>query len=114
MKNKADLIFEGIKNRRTVKPDRYSGNKINDIHIEQMLEAAHWAPTHGHTEPWQFVVFTEEGKERLYDFLKTWLLEEGASEVKLEKTRKRIEQSSHIIAIGMKRGDNPKIPEVEE
>ena len=112
--NEAELIFNNILERRTVKPDRYTGNKIDDAKILRMLEAAHWAPTHGHTEPWQFKVFTEEGKQRLFNFLVDWMKEEGANEIKINKTRYRIDQASHIISIGMKRGDNPKIPEVEE
>jgi len=109
-----EIIFKNIVERRTVKPDRYTGNRVADSKIGKMLEAAHWAPTHGHTEPWRFVVFTGEGKNKLFGFLKQWHLEVGDNELKIEKTRKRIFSASHIIAIGMQRGDNPKIPEIEE
>ncbi len=109
-----EIIFKNLLERRTVKPNRYTGNTVDDSLIEKMLEAAHWAPTHGHTEPWHFLVFTGEGKNKLFNFLKAWHLEAGDNEIKIEKTRKRIFAASHIIAIGMKRGNNPKIPEIEE
>ncbi len=35
--------------------------------IEQLLEAANWAPTHGKTEPWRWVVLSEDG---LQDMIK--------------------------------------------
>lgn len=34
--------------------------------LEQMLEAANWAPTHGRTEPWRFVVL---GADALQDMI---------------------------------------------
>ena len=33
--------------------------------LEQMLEAANWAPTHGKTEPWRFVVLSEDGLQEM-------------------------------------------------
>ncbi|GAB5558278.1 MAG: hypothetical protein SchgKO_24910 [Schleiferiaceae bacterium] len=102
-------------NRRTVKPDRFSDALIPDSTVEELLELANWAPTHGFTEPWRFVVYTGEGKNRLVDFLieqsrKT----NGENTVREDKIRNRIAKSSHVIALGMARGDNPKIPELEE
>ena len=31
--------------------------------LERMLEAANWAPTHGRTEPWRYVVLGQEGMQ---------------------------------------------------
>ena len=47
-------------NRQTIKPSHYSGEKISDKTIEQLLEVAKYAPTHKLTEPWYFVVFTDD------------------------------------------------------
>ena len=35
--------------------------------VEWLLEAANWAPTHGKTEPWRWVVLSEDG---LQDMIK--------------------------------------------
>lgn len=35
--------------------------------IEAMLEAANWAPTHGRTEPWRFVVLGRQAQEEMID-----------------------------------------------
>src|SRR5438552_15366104 len=33
--------------------------------VEALLEAAQWAPNHGHTEPWRFTVYTGAGRQAL-------------------------------------------------
>ena len=50
-----------ILNRRSVFPKDYTGEKVNDAIVQQMLENANWAPTHKLTEPWRFTVFTGDG-----------------------------------------------------
>lgn len=111
----AGTLQDSIARRRTIKPDKYTGATIADQEIVELLEAANWAPTHGYTEPWRFVVYTEGGKEVLIDLLhKLDVQANGDNEIRYSKLRARVERSSHIIAIVMKRGDNPKIPEIEE
>ncbi|NVK03899.1 MAG: nitroreductase [Flavobacteriia bacterium] len=108
-------INDIIAQRRTIKPDKYTGATLDDQVIRELLDAANWAPTHGYTEPWRFVVFTEDGKESLIDLLyKLDVEDHGENDVRYSKLRARIERSSHVIAIGMKRGVNPKIPAIEE
>ena len=107
-----------IRNRRSIFPKEYSGEIATKEEIEQLLENAHWAPNHGKTEPWHFIVFEGEGMARLGEFhsdvYKEHTPEELFQEKKYNKLRHRHGKCSHIIAICMKRGDNPKIPEIEE
>lgn len=43
-----------------------------------MLEAANWAPTHGKTEPWRFVVLGRRAQEEMVDLtLKVFFLVTG-------------------------------------
>ena len=110
-----NTLSDIIANRRTVKPDRYTGRRVDDNLVWQVLEAANWAPTHGFTEPWRYQVFAAESKSELLKFLND--LDEklnGANDVKKSKREKRFETASHIMTISMKRGENPKIPEIEE
>jgi nitroreductase len=104
-----------IANRRTVKPERYTGELVPEEAVLSILNSANWAPTHGNTEPWRFVVFAKDSKTELLQFLNE--LDEklnGFNEVRNQKRKSSFDVTSHIIAIGMKRGDNPKIPELEE
>ncbi len=108
-----------IRTRRSIYPAMYSGEEVDDAVINQMLENANWAPTHGLSEPWRFVVFKGDGIKKLADFqsnmYKTRAEREGTfDQVKFDKLAKKPLLASHIIAIGMKRPENKKFPEIEE
>ena len=52
--------------RRSVFPDQFvAGKKVDDTIINEILENAIWAPNHGRGEPWEFVIFTDAGLEKL-------------------------------------------------
>lgn len=58
--------------RRTIKPAQMdSGRDIEHALLLEILEDAHWAPTHGMTQPWRFHVFTGAGRLRLADALQS-------------------------------------------
>lgn len=118
MNEHLNILIDTIANRRTVKPDDYTGEKIPDALVKTVLEAANWAPTHGYTEPWRFTVFSEDGLASLGDFLANFDQPnkevEDFNQVRYDRLRNRPLKASHVIGIGMKRGDNPKVPEIEE
>lgn len=108
-----------ISNRRSIYPNMYSGETIDDEIIENIIENANWAPTHALTEPWRFTVFAGEGLKKLAEFqsglYKKKALEKGSfDESKYLKLASKPLLASHIISIGMKRSDLGKIPEIEE
>ena len=41
-----------------------SGERVSDAEVQQILEAANWAPTHGKTEPWRFAVLASPNVQR--------------------------------------------------
>jgi len=55
-----------IKARRSIFPKDYTGELVQRAHLETMLEASNWAPTHGKTEPWRFVVLEKDGIGRFF------------------------------------------------
>ena len=118
MKYNLSEITEIIKNRRTIYPQFYSSRKVHKEIIEHLLQNATWAPTHGMTQPWRFKVFTEESRKTLSDTLsmlyKQHTPTEKFREDKFVKMQARPFQASAVIVAYMKRGDNPKIPEIEE
>ena len=118
MKYNLSEITEIIKNRRTIYPQFYSSRKVHKEIIEHLLQNATWAPTHGMTQPWRFKVFTEESRKTLSDTLSMLYKEltptENFREDKFAKMQARPFQASAVIVAYMKRGDNPKIPEIEE
>lgn len=56
-------VLEAIRTRRTIKS--YAPDSVPRALIEQVLEAAVWAPNHRLTEPWEFVVVQGETLEAL-------------------------------------------------
>lgn len=111
-------IAQIIAQRRTVKPTGMNGKKIPDAAVEQLLALADWAPTHGHTEPWYFVVFSGDGVKQFCtdhaELYKTYTPAAQFIPGNYDKLKTQGNLASHIIAICMKRGSNPKIPEIEE
>lgn len=55
-------VIEAIKARRSVA--RLRSDPVPREVIEQILEAAVWAPNHRMTEPWRFYVLTGEARRR--------------------------------------------------
>lgn len=41
-----------------------NGERVSDAEVQQILEAANWAPTHGKTEPWRFAVLASPNSQR--------------------------------------------------
>lgn len=114
-----EFINTLIHNRRSVFPKEYSGEKVDDAIIQQLLENANWAPTHKLTEPWRFVVFTGAGIDRLAHFQSELYKKVSSGKgtfdpEKYEGLRTKPKLSSHIIAVGMKRDEKKSIPEIEE
>lgn len=104
--------------RRSVFPDQFdAGKKVDDEIVKEIVTNALWAPNHGQTEPWQFVVFTGEGLKKLATFQSELYKQEAGAdfnEGKYIKWQTQPLKASHIIAIGMKRTTTKNIPEIED
>ena len=113
-----EMLQNIIKNRRSCKPALMNGRKIEKSLVEDLLKLADWAPTHAHTEPWRFIVFAnDEVKEfckNHAELYKSNIPAEKFETSKYEKILHNGDLASHIIAVYMKRGDNPKITVIEE
>lgn len=111
-------ITEVIRTRRTCKPKLLSNRPIERSLIDEILENANWAPTHGMTEPWRFTVFTGDACQRLADFLadtyKTVTSPEAFKQNKYESLRINPTLAPVVIAIGMSRQASGKISELDE
>ena len=110
---------ELIRKRRSIYPRMYTGEKVDDQIVRQMLENANWAPTNKMTAPWRFCVFTGEGLKRLGDFQSELYKAESSKsgtflESKYEELKKKPLMASHVISIGMKRDLEERVPEIEE
>ena len=108
-----------IKQRRSTFPKDYTGEKVDDAIVQQMLENANWAPTHKFTEPWRFIVYTGEGRKKLAELqasvYKQKTEQDGTfKEERYQNLLTKPFESSHIILVYMKRDEKKSLPEIEE
>ncbi|MDB5231163.1 MAG: nitroreductase [Chitinophagaceae bacterium] len=113
-----DILNGIIANRRTVKPASMNGKLIEESSIHTLLQLADWAPTHGHTEPWRFFVYTPLSKSKFCAdhaaLYKQYTAEDKFMQASYEKLFHMADTASHVIVVVMKKGNNPKIPVQEE
>lgn len=114
-----EIINLLIQTRRSVFQQQYSGERVDDAIVQQMLENANWAPNHKNTQPWRFIVFTGEGIKRLAaaqaEVYKHVTEADGTyKEERYQNLLSKPMLSSHIIAVAMKRDEKKSVPAIEE
>lgn len=114
--NAFSIVSNAIKTRRSIKPGMMNGNKIPNGHIAALLELADWAPNHGNTQPWQFVVYADPTKfcEQHAALYQQNTSSETFNPTTFNNLTHMGDNVSHIVIAIMKRGDLPKIPAFEE
>ncbi|SDM53330.1 nitroreductase family protein [Kriegella aquimaris] len=110
------MIFDLIKNRRSVFPVQYNTKPIAKSDIEKILEAANWAPSHKKTEPWRFKVLQGESQAKLGMFLSLKYMEKDPNpkEFKVKKLIENPKRAGAIVAVCMQRDPSECVPEWEE
>ena len=59
------IVMNAIQTRRSFAINELTDAPVDQVLIDRVLEAANWAPSHGKTEPWRFVVFHRDGRAAL-------------------------------------------------
>ena len=115
MPNPDDLLA-AIRHRRSFALKELSPEPIDRGLVEHVLEAANWAPSHGKTEPWRFVVYSGDARRAVSDAFGAAfrLLNAGerANAAGEQAQRERVWQAPVWVALGMQ--PDPKMPEWEE
>jgi len=118
MNDRFEIIANIIKNRRSIKPVKMNGKKIPDEQVRELLKLANWAPTHGRTEPWRFIVYSgnkvKEFCRQHAELYKTYTPKEKFEQANYDKQMHNGDLASHLIIAIMQRGGSPKIPVLEE
>ncbi len=102
--------------RRSIFPIQFSDKEITDTQLNELFEAANWAPTHRRTEPWRFKVFRGDKKTELSHFLVDAYTKTTPkfSKRKSKSIVEKINLSSVVVLICMKRDEKESVPEWEE
>ncbi len=115
---KFEALKEIISNRRSTKPAALNGRKIDDAVIWDLLQLANWAPTHARTEPWRFVVYSQEAVKNFCAdhaaLYQQYTPEDKFTPAKFESIQHNGDNASHIVAVYMHRQAIAKIPVIEE
>jgi nitroreductase len=106
-----------IQNRRNINPKFFSGESVADDVVKKIIRSANWAPTHGSTEPWRFVVFSGHSRQEFAFFqseLYKSISADNFNHKKYMKLLKTPQLASHIIAIIVAKSINTRISLLEE
>lgn len=105
-----------IAKRRSIFPIQFSDKEVSDSQLNELFEAANWAPTHRRTEPWRFKVFRGEKKTDLGRFLVDAYTKTASkfSKRKSQAIAQKIDLSAAVVLICMKRDEKESVPEWEE
>jgi nitroreductase len=105
-----------IRTRRSINQAFLRPDPVATHIIEEMLEAAMYAPSHGRTDPWRFTVFTGESRRALGETLAaSYKLGTPEEKYKLENEtaqRERVWLAPVWMSIGLQ--PSGKFPEWEE
>lgn len=111
-------INEFLRSRRSTFLANYTGEKVSNTLIKDILENASYAPTHKLTEPWRFKVFSGIGLEKLCNKMAEIYQQNTSkdlfSQEKYNKFGEMAKKVSHCIAICMHRDEAERVPEIEE
>lgn len=109
-------VLELIRFRRSVNQAFLRPDDVAAPIIEEILEAAMYAPSHGRTDPWRFTVFTGEARRALgATFATSYQLGVPADKYKIVNEtaqRERVWLAPVWMSIGMQ--PSGKFPEWEE
>jgi nitroreductase len=116
---RSEEVSELMRKRRSVFQNQYTGERVDDAIVQQILENANWAPTHKLTEPWRFFVYTGDGLKQLAQqqaavYKKVTSRDGTFKEDRYQNLLTKPMLSSHIIVVAMKRDEKKSVPEVEE
>jgi len=116
VKGTFSIIADIIKNRRSIKPAKMNGKKIPDDLVKEILQLANWAPTHGRTEPWRFIVYSgDKVKEFCHQHAELYkAFTTKFEQATYEKQLHYGDLASHLVVAIMQRGTLEKIPALEE
>ncbi len=113
-------VLDTIHGRRSVR--RYLSKEVPDEIVEQVLEAARWAPSPHGRQPWRFAVLRrEETRERLADAMgQEWRVNlemDGQSaeivERRLEGSRRRLLDAPVLVLLCLYLEDLDEYPDAE-
>ena len=93
-----------ISTRRTV--GNYRADKISDELVVEALRLSLWAPNHKLSFPWVYILIGPAARAKLADLAVEAKSAKGPlSDVKAKAVRESVRNPSHLLSLGIRRGD---------
>lgn len=111
-------LMEALRTRRSI--GRVLDKEVPKELIENIIEAATWAPNHFKTEPWRFFVLTGDGRKRLGETLARIAERDmddpttDENQAKLERARNNPFRAPVVIVAAVEPSDDPRVILKEE
>jgi nitroreductase len=111
-------VLSALRARRSA--TKLKADPVPDALIEQVIEAATWAPNHRLTEPWRFVIVDGEARRALGEVMARSMRERlpqpdgETARAQLEKERNKPLRAPVLIAVAAVPSTDPRVVESEE
>lgn len=103
------VVTDLIRRRRSLKPTSMDPDReVADELLEQLLENATWAPSHGLTQPWRFVVFSGHARKVLAEKLQQIYLQEVPEKMRRDDKFKKLGINPTLASVVVALGVSPK------
>lgn len=95
-----ESLLELIRGRRSIR--KFTPQEVPIQEIEELLEAARWAPSGGNAQPWQFVIVTERETVEALEMVSPGLFGEPSAIIAMCFNKDRIQSTSelHYVDLG--------------
>jgi len=95
-----ESLLELIRGRRSIR--KFTPQEVPIQEIEELLEAARWAPSGGNAQPWQFVIVTERETIEALEMVSPGLFGEPPAIIAMCFNKDRIQSTSelHYVDLG--------------
>lgn len=103
-------VVEAIRERRTI--GMFQNQPVPRRLIEELLQAAVWAPNHKHTEPWRFHVVSGAARDELADAICAELNAAGANPAK--DPRAKLKRAPLFILVAQHGSPEDPIRDLED
>ena len=88
-----------LRDRRSVQPEKMSVRPVHREILELALTNATWAPSHGMTQPWRFVVYRGEGAKQVGPKLAQWYAQHAGEAASPRKVAQLEERGARLQAL---------------
>ena len=112
-------VFDAIRLRRSIKPEHMKPDPVDRATLDRLFEAANWAPSHGLTEPWRFIVFQGDARRDLAEAICRTMADDQQDTLpdddpRRAKITRKTETAPVVAAIVCEVSTKPNIVDFEE